>query len=90
MRSADRLPLPAANARPKRNGNHFNNGQKTADDAFALCRARESLVQWYVAGQRVNLLLALSPSALQIDTLTDDEDLLLGFGARRIIHCKRI
>jgi hypothetical protein len=25
------------------------------------CRARESLVQWYVAGWRVNLLLAPSP-----------------------------
>jgi hypothetical protein len=37
----------------------------------------------YVAGWRVNLLLASSPAALQIDPPTDDRDLLLGITRRK-------
>ena|SRR6266480_1747663 len=45
-------------------------------------RARESNVPLLVAGQRVNLLLALLPSALQIDPPLGSRSLLVGFCAR--------
>ena len=45
-------------------------------------RARESSIPLYVAGRRVNLLLALFPSALQIDPPPGSGELLLGFCAR--------
>src|ERR1039457_834599 len=44
----------------------IRHGQAQSEEASAGCRARIQ-IQWYVAGRFVNLLLALLPSALQID-----------------------
>ena len=48
-----------------------------------MCRARESGVPLYIAGWRVNLLLASSPAALQIDPPTDDRELPLRIARKK-------